>query len=57
MTLVTGKFPMKAGWRVAHVAPWNLAKAIWQNIVYKKPIVFNGLSSKFNPSIRRAGSA
>ena len=57
MTLVTGQFPMKAGWRVALVAPWNLAKAIWQNIVYKKPIVFNGLSSKFNPSIRRAGSA
>ena len=57
MTLIIEQFPIKAGWRVSHVAPWNLAEAIWQNIVYKKTIVFNGLSSKFNPSLRRAGSA
>ena len=57
MTLIIEQFPIKAGWRVSHVAPWNLAEAIWQNIVYKKTIVFNGLSSKFNPSLSRAGSA
>ena len=30
----------------ADVAPWDLSEAICQNIIYKKPIVFNGLSSK-----------
>ena len=33
------------------------ARYVCQNIIYKNPIVFNGLSSKFNPSLRRAGSA
>ena len=46
MRLILGQFPIKAGWRDAHVAPWDLAEAICQNI-YKNPIVFNGLSSKF----------
>ena len=56
MRLIIGQLPIKAGWIDAHVAPWDLAKAICQNIIYKKPI-FNGLSSKFNPSLRRVGSA
>ena len=42
---------MKIGWRDAHVATWDLAEAIFQNIIYKKQIAFNGLSSKFNRSL------
>ena len=57
MRLIIGQLPIKAGWRDAHVVPWDLAEAIWQNIIYKKPIVFNGLSSKFDPSLKRAGFA
>ena len=57
MRLIIQQLPIKAGWRDAHLAPWDLAKAIFQNIIYKKPIVFNGLSSTFNQSLRRAGSA
>ena len=49
MRLIIENLPIKGGWRDAQVAAWDLAEAIWQNI-YKKPIVFNGLSSKFNPS-------
>ena len=56
MRLILGQFPIKAGWRDAHVAPWDLAEAICQNI-YKNPIVFNGQSSKSNPSLRRPESA
>ena len=48
--------PIKTGWRDAHAVPWNLAEAICQNIIYKKPIVFNGLSTNLNLSVRRAGS-
>ena len=47
---------IKAGRRDAYVAPWDLAEAICLNIIHKKPIVFNGLSSKFNPSLRGARS-
>ena len=57
MRLIIGQLPIKAEWRDAHVAPWDLAEAICQNIIYKKPIVFNGLSSKFDPSLKRAGFA
>ena len=41
----------------AYFAPRDLAEAICQNIIYKKPIAFNSLSSKFNPPLKRAGSA
>ena len=58
MKLSIGQLPIKAGWKDAHVIPWDLADlAICQNIIYKKPIVFNVLSPKFNPYLRRAGSA
>ena len=57
MGLIIGQLLIKAGWGDAHVTPWNLVKAICHNIIYKKPIVFDGISSKFNPSIGRAGSA
>ena len=57
MGLIIGQLLIKAGWGDAHITPWNLAKAICHNIIYKKPIVFYSLSSKFNPSIGRAGSA
>ena len=50
MRLIIGQLPIKAGWR-DHVAP------ICQNIIYKTSIVFNDLSSKFNRSLRRGGSA
>ena len=56
MRLVTRQLLIKAGWRDGHIASWDLAEAICQNI-YKKPIVFNSLSSKFIPSLRRVGSA
>ena len=56
MRLIIEQLPKRAGWSDAHVAPWDLAEAICQSIIYKKPIVFNILSSKFNPSLRRAGS-
>ena len=51
MRLIIGQLLIKAGWRDNHVAP------ICQNIIYKTPIVFNDLSSKFNRSLRRGGSA
>ena len=57
MRLIIEQLPKKVGWRDAQVASWDLAEAICQNIIYKNPIVFNGLSSKFNPSLRRATSA
>ena len=57
MRLIIRQFPLKAGWRDAHVAPWDLAEGICQNIIHNKPIVFNGLSPKFNPSLRGARSA
>ena len=47
---------IKAEWGDAYVAPWDLAEAICLNIIHKKPIFFNGLSSKFNPSLRGARS-
>ena len=56
MRLIIGQLPIKAGWKDAHVAPWDLIEAICQNIIYKKLIVVNGLSSKFNLSLRGAGS-
>ena len=57
MRLKSGQLPIKVVWRNAHVAPWDLAAVICQNIIYKKKtIVFNDLSSKFNPSLRRASS-
>ena len=52
MRLIIGQLPIKTGWRDAHAAPWNLAEAICQNIIYKKTIVFSGLSWKFNQSLR-----
>ena len=57
MRLIIEQLPIKAGWRDAQVASWDLAEAICQNIIYKNPIVFNGLLSKFNPSLKRARSA
>ena len=57
MRLIIGQLPIKAGWRDFHLAPWDLAEAFCQNIIYKKPIVFNGLSSKCKPSLTRTGSA
>ena len=57
MRLIIGQLTIKTGCRDAHLASWDLTGAICKNIIYKKPIVFNGLSSKFNPSLRRAGSA
>ena len=57
MRLIIGQLPIKAGWRDAHITPWDLKEAICQNIISKKAIVFNGLSSKFKLSLRRAGSA
>ena len=56
MKLIIEELPKNAGWSDAHVVPWDLAEAICQSIIFKKPIVFNILSSKFNPSLRRAGS-
>ena len=56
MRLIIEQLPKKAGWSDAHVTPWDLAKAICQSMIYRKPIVFNILSSKFKPSLRRAGS-
>ena len=48
----------KTGLGDAHVEPYDLAEAICQKIIYKKKaIVFNGPSSKFNVSLRSAGSA
>ena len=38
MRLIIGQLPITAGWRDAHVAAWNLAEAIWQNIIYKKQL-------------------
>ena len=57
MRLIIEQLPKKVGWRDAQVASWDLAEAICQNIIYKNPIVFNGLLSKFNPSLKRARSA
>ena len=57
MRLIIWKFPIKDGWRDAHISAGNLAEAICQNTIYKKAIVFNGLLSKFNPSLRRVGFA
>ena len=57
MRLTIGQLPIKAGWRDAHITTWDLKEAICQNIISKKAIVFNGLSSKFKLSLRRAGSA
>ena len=51
MRLIIRQFPIKIEWRDAHVAAWDFAEAIFQSIIYKKPIVFNGLSSKFNRSL------
>ena len=56
MRLIIGQLPIKAGWKDAHVAPWDFIEAICQNTIYKKLIVVNGLSSKFNLSLRGAGS-
>ena len=56
MRLIIEQLPKKAGWSDAHVTLWDLAKAICQSMIYRKPIVFNILSSKFKPSLRRAGS-
>ena len=52
MRLIIGQLPIKAKWRDAHVAPWDLTEAVYQNIIHKTPI----LSSKFNPSLKRSGS-
>ena len=58
MRLIIGQLPIKAGWIDSHVAPGDLAEGICQSIIYKKKtIVFNGLSSKFNPYLRRVESA
>ena len=58
MRLIVEQFSMKAGWGDAQATLWDLAEATCQNIIYKKrTIVFNGLSSKFNPSIRKARCA
>ena len=51
MRLLNGQLPIKSRWRDAHVVPWDLAKTIFQNIIYKKPIAFKGLSSKFKVKI------
>ena len=56
MRLIIGQLPIKAGWIDAHVAPWNLGEGISKTLSTKKPIAINGLSSKFDPSLRRAGS-
>ena len=52
MRLKSGQLLIKVVSRNAHVAPWDLAEVICQNIIYEKTIVFNGLSLKF----KRAGS-
>ena len=41
MKLIIEQLPKKAGWSDAHVVPWDLAKAICQSIIFKKPIVFS----------------
>ena len=40
MRLIIGQLSIKAGWRDAHVALWDLPEATCQNIIYRKPIVF-----------------
>ena len=45
------QLPIKSRWRDAHVVSWDLAKTICQNIIYKKPVAFKGLSSKFKVKI------
>ena len=54
MRLIIGQLPIRTGLKDAHVASWDLAQAICQNIIYKKSIVFHGLS-KFKLSLRKAG--
>ena len=39
MRLIFGQLSIKGGWGDAHVASWDLAKAICQNIISKKSIV------------------
>ena len=39
MRLIFGELPIKAGWGDAHLASWDLAKAICENSISKKSIV------------------
>ena len=38
MRLIIGLLAIKAGWRDAHIAPWDLPETICQNIIYKNKL-------------------